>query len=85
MQSCGCASRSNPHVRGGAEVQDKCGTCLCVPICGLQHPQIIGYGGQGCIEMPFAAGTGGGGLELVAIEGPIVKVRITGITADVNP
>lgn len=24
------------------------------------------------------AGTGGGGLELVALEGPIVKVKITG-------
>ena len=30
-----------------------------------------------------AAGTGGGGLELVAIEGPIVKVRITGPAASV--
>ena len=28
-------------------------------------------------------GTGGGGLELVAIEGPIVKVRITGPAASV--
>ena len=30
-----------------------------------------------------AAGTGGGGLELVEISGPIVKVRITGPAASV--
>lgn len=29
------------------------------------------------------AGTGGGGLELVAMEGPIVKVRITGAARSV--
>jgi Fe-S cluster biogenesis protein NfuA len=33
---------------------------------------------------PYLVGTGGGGLELVAMEGPIVKVRITGQAASVN-
>ena len=32
---------------------------------------------------PYLVGTGGGGLELDAIEGPIVKVRITGPAANV--
>ena len=34
-------------------------------------------------KMVCGAGTGGGGLELVAMEGPIVKVRITGQAAGV--
>ena len=35
--------------------------------------------------LPFSvnAGTGGGGLDLVALEGPIVKVKITGPAANV--
>ncbi len=33
--------------------------------------------------MSWIAGTGGGGLDLVALEGPIVKVRITGPAANV--
>jgi Fe-S cluster biogenesis protein NfuA len=32
---------------------------------------------------PYLVGTGGGGLELVALEGPIAKVRITGPAASV--
>ncbi|CAL8468973.1 g8514 [Coccomyxa elongata] len=32
---------------------------------------------------PYLVGTGGGGLELVEISGPIVKVRITGPAASV--
>lgn len=32
---------------------------------------------------PYLVGTGGGGLELDAIEGPIVKVKITGPAANV--
>lgn len=32
---------------------------------------------------PYLVGTGGGGLELDGIEGPIVKVRITGPAANV--
>lgn len=32
---------------------------------------------------PYLVGTGGGGLDLVALEGPIVKVRITGPAANV--
>jgi len=32
---------------------------------------------------PYLVGTGGGGLDLVGIEGPVVKVRITGPAAGV--
>lgn len=32
---------------------------------------------------PYLVGTGGGGLELVKIDGPIVKIRITGPAANV--
>ena len=32
---------------------------------------------------PYLVGTGGGGLELVALDGPLVKVRITGPAAGV--
>ena len=32
---------------------------------------------------PYLVGTGGGGLELVAMDGPVVKVRITGPAAGV--
>ena len=32
---------------------------------------------------PYLVGTGGGGLELVEIDGPIVKVQITGPAAKV--
>lgn len=32
---------------------------------------------------PYLVGTGGGGLELVELDGPIVKVRITGPAASV--
>ena len=34
-------------------------------------------------QLLHSAGTGGGGLELVEISGPIVKVRITGPAASV--
>lgn len=33
---------------------------------------------------PYLVGTGGGGLELAAIDGPIAKIRITGPAARVN-
>lgn len=36
-----------------------------------------------CSQLLCSAGTGGGGLELVEISGPIVKVRITGPAASV--
>ncbi len=32
---------------------------------------------------PYLVGTGGGGLDLVSIDGPIVKVQITGPAASV--
>lgn len=32
---------------------------------------------------PYLVGTGGGGLELVSIDGPIVKVKISGPAATV--
>ena len=36
-----------------------------------------------CSQLIRPTGTGGGGLELVEISGPIVKVRITGPAASV--
>ena len=32
---------------------------------------------------PYLVGTGGGGLDLVELDGPITKVRITGPAANV--
>jgi Fe-S cluster biogenesis protein NfuA len=32
---------------------------------------------------PYLVGTGGGGLEMVQMDGPIVKIRITGPAASV--
>lgn len=32
---------------------------------------------------PYLVGTGGGGLDLVSLDGPLVKVRITGAAAGV--
>ena len=39
--------------------------------------------GRSSLKCCLLAGTGGGGLELVEISGPIVKVRITGPAASV--
>ena len=36
-----------------------------------------------CAFRPYLVGSAGGGLELVEVDGPIVKVRITGPAAKV--
>lgn len=36
-----------------------------------------------CLCRPYLVGSAGGGLELVAVEAPVVKVRITGPAAKV--
>ena len=58
--------------------------CVCPSVdCDVLRSSNVGV--MVALKMPFAAGMGGGGPELVAIEGQIVNVRITGILANVNP
>lgn len=50
----------------------------------LSSPRCVAASWARCHVLLYgAAGTGGGGLELVEMSGPIVKVRITGPAASV--
>lgn len=60
--------------------------------CSFLYPEVRTTRLSGCslvsppplpVDRPYLIGTGGGGLDLVEIDGPIAKVRITGPAASV--
>ena len=54
-------------------------TCVHQPACDNCQGQV----GQTLIHLVMPAGAGGGGLDLIGIQGPIVEVKITGAAASV--